>query len=199
MLLFCSCGQKSNKQTLLLDYFTLTGYNWTFKDSTRSEYALYLGEHVDINKNGDCKIMRHEVFKDSARYFQTTINDTLAVMLNDLFLNKKYKDEYNRPPDDSTIFNYCGFSYLITYSSPKTGHHSIDFIEHDWTPSQILNLKKYIDSNFIYNPNHSLSKVFDLATITDTVKKHSPQTILLPKLPIEKIKFTPPTDSLIVE
>jgi len=184
LALTISCGQKSNKQTLQLDNFTYCAYTWR-QIPHDTIFDFYLIQYINIDKEGNCRIMHR--FKDSVKYFSTTTNDTLITMLNALFLNKIYKEKYKNPSPDRGMI-YCGGHYLINYSSPKTGQHNIKFLDADWTPSQILNLKSYLDSNLLSNSDHS-SSAFDLTTITDSLKKYFLRT--------DTLIFHPITDTLI--
>ena len=76
---FVSCKQSNPTKRLVTADLKDSAYYWHLKEQTDS-FEFYLVHYIDIDKEGNYFLMRHDVWRDKPRYFKGLIDDTHSTM-----------------------------------------------------------------------------------------------------------------------
>lgn len=111
-LIFLTCKQEMQEIKLLTGDLKYCAYNMAHSEQT-DDYKLYLAYYIEIHKNADFVLMRHDVRTGPQKYFSGTISNTICRLIDSTFLNRNYNADYTQKIDAPVI--YDGFTYCFDY------------------------------------------------------------------------------------
>lgn len=139
-LLFVACYQPKKEIKLATTHFIYSAYRWYTQADTS---MFYLAHYLEIDQNGHYRIMRHERYMDSARFFTGDIPDTARQAINAFIKKNSSAKDYLSIPEDSFI--YDGFTYCFDYKKQDSADFHFQFIPPK-SPDDINQLRKLLDN-----------------------------------------------------
>jgi hypothetical protein len=185
-LTFTGCTRQKATDTLVTDNLKYSAYYWHLNQNTDS-FQFYLAHYLDIDKNGNFKIMRHDEFMDKPKYFEGTLTDTIQKLIDTTFLYENYKTDYAWNVNDGTT--YDGFTYCFDITKNDT-NKKVLFIPRN-SPVQIKSLSALLDT-IIYNRATKRSDDMNLKPYENVLSRyHIAMFGQLPKIQKVPPKFEP--------
>jgi hypothetical protein len=178
---------------LVTDDLKYSAYYWHLNEQTNN-FEFYLVHYIDIDKEGNYVLMRHDIWSDKPKYFKGLIDDTIRKCIDSTLFNDTFNTDYSYMTNPNFI--YDGFTYCLDYTTETSKRKKILFIPHN-SPAKINILSTLLDT-LIYS---SKTEILDTLNITPYAKqmkelaeKIEPPPKMLPPPPLNSktILFKPP-------
>ena len=195
-LALLSCKQSTPTKKLVTKDLKYSAYYWHLNEHTDS-FEFYLVHYINIDKEGNYFLMRHDVWRDKPRYFKGSISNKIRECIDTTFLNDSFKIDYTYMTNPNFI--YDGFTYCLDYSTQNRKRKEILFIPPN-SPAEIKTISPLLDT-LIYSNKREILDTLDIALYTKQLKELAekiepppPPPKMLPPPPINSktILFKPP-------
>lgn len=181
---FVSCKQSNSTKKLATDDLKYSAYYWHLNEQTNS-FEFYLVHYIDVDREGNYVLMRHDVWRDKPRYFRGSIDDTIRQCIDTTFFNDSFKTDYSYMTNPSFI--YDGFTYCLDYRTQNSKRKKILFVPHN-SPTKINILSSLLDT-LIYSSKTEILDALDITLYTKQLKELSEKVDPPPPPP----KMLPPS------
>jgi hypothetical protein len=180
-----ACKQKQDKTEFANTDLKYSSYLWHINPDS-DKWEFYLANYMHIDSSGHFKLIRHESFMDSAKYFSGTLDRQTREIIDSVLLNNNY---ILTTMPDTPLLIYDGFTYLLDYKLKGKNRAKVQYINSSSrSPENILFLTSLLDREVSYRHLTQIER-FNIDDYIDTLIKVSSYN--LPPPPI-KIKFIPP-------
>jgi hypothetical protein len=157
---------------------------------------FYLAFHFSIDYRGNYKIVKHDSFMDTPKYFKGLIEGELKQEIDSLIIHIDESKPIIIP--DTPLLVYDGFTYCLDYKIGKSDRTKIQYINaEERSPEDIISLTRKLDA-LILNTRRNENEIdsFSLGAYVDTLKRISSFDEVLPPIkapppPPNQIKFVP--------
>jgi hypothetical protein len=161
-----SCKQSNPTKQLVTDDLKYSAYYWHLNEHTDS-FEFYLVHYINIDKEGNYFLMRHDVWRDKPRYFKGSINDTIRKCIDTTFLKDNFKTDYTYMTNPNFI--YDGFTYCLDYKTQHEKRKEILFISPN-SPNEIKTISTLLDT-LIYSNQSEIIDTLNLDLYTKQLKE----------------------------
>lgn len=184
-LIFLSgCKGKNTAHLSNVKKFKYSTFSW-YRDKTSNSFKLYINFYLQIDNTGDYLLMKHVVFNDTPKYFQGTIDDSIANMITVGFQDTLY-GQINYFSND-TIEVYDGFTHCFDYTNEQTDKRAvIQFIPSE-APANIQKIAETLNQ-LIQLSTQERSNLFELKDYEKELMKIN-DSIHFPIIGSPKIKY----------
>jgi hypothetical protein len=108
LFLITACRQNNQTNSLITEDLKYTAYGWHLGADS---IEFYVAHYLDIDKDGQYILMRHDTFMDKPKYFTGVIPDTVRKQINATLGYTTLEKVHDFKIPNSAI--YDGFQYCI--------------------------------------------------------------------------------------